>query len=202
MSAILNSIIRSFVDFTLFAFSALLVENAVLSRGFDAPRIIQMSEDMDSLLRFSFILTFITTLTCCATFGVDGLLIRMNLPGSIKPVGYVLFMGIVFVIIHFLLKFRMADYNKIESNMALAMFNCAVLGSMLLVSQQELTFAQRFGFGFGTGLGYTVAILLVMEGNRKMQNKVVPIAFKGLPAMLIYIGILSMAIYGLAGYQV
>lgn len=202
MAATLNTLIRSLIEFVLFTISALLVENAVLSRGFDAPRIILIAEDLEGLLKFGFILTFITTITCTATFWIDPVLLKYEVLDSMKPLVYIITMGVFFIFIHILLKWRLADYHKMEGNIALAMFNCAVLGSMLLISMKELTLSQRVGFGVGTGLGYTLAMLLVMEGNRKMQNKVVPSAFKGLPAMLVYIGILSMAFYGLAGYQV
>ena len=55
------------------------------------------------------------------------------------------------------------------------------------------------GFGFGSGVGYLVAVLVVDEGRRRLRSKDIPHIFRGLPSVLIYIGILSLAIYGLVG---
>ena len=53
-----------------------------------------------------------------------------------------------------------------------------------------------------SGLGYGFAVLIVAEGERKMNNRKVPSTFRGLPIKLIYIGILALAIYGLTGHMV
>ena len=58
---------------------------------------------------------------------------------------------------------------------------------------------QSIGFGFGSGVGYLVAVLVVDEGRRRLRSKDIPHIFRGLPSVLIYIGILSLAIYGLVG---
>ena len=57
------------------------------------------------------------------------------------------------------------------------------------------------GFAFGSGAGYTLALLLISEGRKRIALSDVPRAFRGLPVALIYIGILSLAIYGLIGHQ-
>ena len=44
-----------------------------------------------------------------------------------------------------------------------------------------------------------VAVLVVDEGRRRLRSKDIPHIFRGLPSVLIYIGILSLAIYGLVG---
>jgi len=57
----------------------------------------------------------------------------------------------------------------------------------------------KVSFGFGSGVGYLVAVLGVDEGRRRLRSKDIPHIFRGLPSVLIYIGILSLAIYGLVG---
>ena len=43
---------------------------------------------------------------------------------------------------------------------------------------------------------------IVREGRRRLRSKDVPAIFQGLPSSLIYVGILSLAIYGLVGHAV
>jgi hypothetical protein len=40
----------------------------------------------------------------------------------------------------------------------------------------------------------------VTEGQRKLQNRSMPSAFKGLPATLLFLAGLSLAVFGLTGY--
>ena len=80
-----------------------------------------------------------------------------------------------------------------------ATFNCCVLGTLLVAASQNYNLLQSIGFGFGSGVGYLVAVLVVDEGRRRLRSKDIPHIFRGLPSVLIYIGILSLAIYGLVG---
>ncbi len=57
-------------------------------------------------------------------------------------------------------------------------------------------------FPFGSGLGYVFAVYIVREGRRRLRSKAVPSIFQGLPSSMIYIGVLSLAIYALVGHTV
>ena len=61
---------------------------------------------------------------------------------------------------------------------------------------------QSIAFGLGSGLGYTFIVFIVREGRRRLRSKAVPAIFQGLPSSMIYIGVLSLAIYALVGHSV
>lgn len=82
-----------------------------------------------------------------------------------------------------------------------ATFNSCVLGTLLICISQSYTLPQTIGFSVGSAFGYLLAVLLVDEADRRLHSRAVPTVFKGLPITLIYIGILSMAIYGLSGHS-
>lgn len=200
----MSGLISAISNFFVFSFSAIFIENAVLARGFGTPRILSVADHGGNLFQFGAILTLMTTLT---SFGSYVLTTVVNsfvseLSPAITPFLYVLTLGLIYIAVHIFFQEKMKNYQKIARSLSVATFNTGVLGTMLLVSMKGMTLSQSLGFGVGTGLGYTLALLLVSEGNRKMKNKVVPKAFKGLPAMLLYLGILAMAIYGFAGHQV
>ena len=79
----------------------------------------------------------------------------------------------------------------------MATCTCSVLGTMLLCANQNYDLLQSIAFGFGSGVGYLFAVLVVDEGRRRLGSKDVPAIFRGLPSWLIYIGILSLALYAL-----
>ena len=56
--------------------------------------------------------------------------------------------------------------------------------------------------GIGTGLGFMFAIYITAIVYDRLHDASVPYCFRGYPLTLIYIGIISMAFYGLASTTV
>ena len=83
----------------------------------------------------------------------------------------------------------------------MACFNTAVIGAALIAVQGILTFTHVLGFAVGSAIGFSIALFLVEEGQRVLSLRQIPKAFRGLPITLLYIGILSLAFYGLIGHQ-
>ena len=54
------------------------------------------------------------------------------------------------------------------------------------------------GLALGCCIGFTVLSLLTAEGLERLDSPDIPPAFRGLPATLIYIGLLALAILGFA----
>ena len=55
-------------------------------------------------------------------------------------------------------------------------------------------------YSIGMGVGFVLSVLLVTEGQRKIQTSNTPVAFRGLPVTLLYIAGFALAVYGLLGY--
>ena len=82
----------------------------------------------------------------------------------------------------------------------IAAFNCSVLGTLMLVGNQGYDLAQTVAFSVGSAVGYMAALLLMIEGNRKLKKADLPEGFRGLPSTLVYLGILSLLIYAFTGH--
>ena len=89
-----------------------------------------------------------------------------------------------------------------RSQLSLATCSTVMLGTLLISSNQNYTLEQSIAFGLGSGLGYTFIVFIVREGRRRLRSKAVPAIFQGLPSSMIYIGVLSLAIYALVGHSV
>ena len=119
-------------------------------------------------------------------------------PAALRPIIFVtcslLAMGVVWLVLG-------ASRNRAayRDQLPAATFNCCVLGTLLIAANQNYSLLQSIAFGLGSGIGYLVAVLVVDEGRRRLRSKEIPAIFRGLPSSLIYIGILSLAIYGLVG---
>lgn len=95
------------------------------------------------------------------------------------------------------------DFAVIRKYIHLSAFNCAVMGTLFTISDKArsdsslMNFAEYLKFGFEAGLGFITAALILTAAYRKLNSSKVPASFRGFPAMLVYTGIISMAVYSL-----
>lgn len=78
-------------------------------------------------------------------------------------------------------------------------YNCIVLSIPLMGLQQNFSVFQTMGYCVGAAAGFLLAVLLVRDAMTRLDNPQMEKAFTGLPALLIYVGILSMAFMGFTG---
>lgn len=202
----MSIVIQNLVSFTGIMLIALFVENAVFARGMGVSRLVNLMSDsrVDRLI-FCSLVTLILVISAPLTYFSSKIIAKPSIwfREYIRPLILVVCTIIVFIVILFLVfLIKPTNMKNILTALPMAAFNSAVLGPLLITSTQNYTFVQTMGFALGSGLGYGFALLLLSEGQRKINNKNIPQAFKGLPISLIYIGILALAIYGLIGHSV
>ncbi|MCI8501587.1 MAG: hypothetical protein HFJ85_05045, partial [Oscillospiraceae bacterium] len=91
--------------------------------------------------------------------------------------------------------------DEVKPMVHISAFNCVVLGTLLLVAGEQMTFSSSIGFGLGVGVGFTLATFFISVAYDYLYSAAIPKAFRGFPVLLIYIGLLSLAFYGLVGHQ-
>ena len=106
------------------------------------------------------------------------------------------------VLLLVVLLFRSSGAKDIVAVLPMATFNTCILGTLLIGTTRHFDLLQTMGFALGSGVGYVLAVLVVREGARKLDNEDVPATFRGLPVTLLYIGILALAIYGFTGHLI
>lgn len=201
----MTAVIENLGSFMVFAVIAMFVQNAVFTRGFGVSRLVKLVNDstVDGII-FCALLCLIQVISAPMGYYVNQLLAQPHFwyRDYIRPLFFIICAIIAFIIVLFFITiFRPANMKEIVAVLPMATFNTAVLGPMLITGTQGFTFAETIGFALGSGLGYGVAVLILSEGQRKMNNRNIPATFKGLPIMLIYIGIISLAIYALTGHR-
>ncbi len=193
---------QALTDFFLLAMTAIFLENAIFTRALGTSRMLIAAKRADQIFAFGILITVITICASIFTCVINMLLMRYSWWYLVEPLCYVVCMCIVFLIVRYALKdFFPGLYDKVGQMLPLATFNGAVLGPLLLSGHQGYDFWQYLAFGLGSGIGYTMALLLVSEGQRRLRRTNLPRAFRGLPISLLYIGILSLGFYGLIGHQ-
>lgn len=115
---------------------------------------------------------------------------------------YLAAMAVSYLIAQLVLsKFFPELHDRLRHKLGAATFNCAVLGSILIPYNDRMDLFATLGYGIGAGIGFGLAVLITGYGTETLKYKKIPKAFKGLPITLIYLGLLSLAFYGLIGHQ-
>lgn len=201
----MREVVQSLGTFFAYALLAVFAQNAVFTRALGVSRLVKLVDDnaVDSLT-FGALLCSIQLISAPLGFYANRLLEEYPYRTYVRPLAMILCSAIAFFIVLFavVLCFRMNGARKIVAVLPMATFNTCVLGTMIISSVQSLTLLQTVGFALGSGVGYVLAVQLVTEGQKKLQNEQVPATFRGLPIMLLYIGILALAIYGFTGHIV
>ena len=77
----------------------------------------------------------------------------------------------------------------------------ALFGALYVTAYQEFHFFRITGYALGSGLGYTLALVIIYFARKRLAISPVPRSFRGLPILLIYLGLISLALYGLIGHR-
>lgn len=199
----MNNVLQMIGSYFILIVTAITVQNAVLARGLGISRLISLVDDTTDTVVFSILLTATTTISGLLYYFLYHYVIAGQ-PGEIyiRTLAIVLCMSVAFLIV-FVLSVKLMPYDlvgKAAEAMPIATFNCMVFGTVVLSLSAALDLLGTVIFSIGSSVGFTLAVLLVTEGQRKLQNRDIPAAFKGLPATLLYLAGLAVAVYGLTGY--
>lgn len=180
---------------------AVFLENIVFTRALGTSTSLLIIKKKYNLLAFGAIIVLITTVSSIFVYLTEPLLEGVAIEAYIRPLLYILIIGIVYILTVIVVSNVKSISNTIIPIVHISAFNCAVLGALLLGNQLNMRFSEFIAFGFGTGCGFVIATYLVSLGYEKVNSDSVPPSFKGLPATFIYMGIISLAFYGLIGSE-
>ena len=183
------------------SFVAVFVENTIFSRALGTSTLVVVARNRKNLFGFGLCVTYITALISVLTYFADKLLINNSNSYVYMPVVYICILGFVYILTLLCMwKFAPKLFARMRKYVHVSAFNCAVLGSMFLISKYCETLSDYFIHGLGIGLGFVLAVYLTAIVYDKIYSEKAPYAFRGYPLMLIYLGILSMAFWGLSGH--
>lgn len=189
----------------LHALYAMLSQNAVLGRGLGSSRMTKLVNDEDGDAGVFCVLLFVVQVLSGALSWLAGQTVLPLLGAArvhLRPLVLVLCISVVFFFL-FLVVVRLFPTEaarRVARQLPIAAFNCSVLGTLLLMGNQSYDFLQTLAFSAGSAIGYMLALLMIIEGNRKLKRADLPESFRGLPSTLVYLGILSLLIYVFTGH--
>ena len=182
-----------FVKLLMIAFTAAMVENAIFSRAL-ATRKMLFLKNREEILTFSAVITLMTVISGVICYAADSLLLYpRGVSIYIRSALYVLIMAAVHTAMIVAASRKAGEWYARAKK---------VLGTILLCSFNRYNLWERLFYFVGTGVGVTLALVLLDVANQNIAMSRVPRIFRGLPILLLYIGILSLAFYGLIGHPI
>jgi electron transport complex protein RnfA len=179
------------------------LQNAIYERALGINILLYASRRKWDVIGFTLGLCYITVMSSAAVWGLDRLFGEYENYNMIMPVLYILVVGIIYIVSLLLIwRYFHKLFKKIKKFVHLTVFNCSVLGALFLNSQSGGGIFSYIGYGLGTALGFFMAGYLLYIAYDRLNSNLVPAAFRGVPIMIIYVGILSMALHAFAGYAV
>lgn len=190
------------VEFFAMMLTAVFIENIIFTRALGTSWGIFMLRHPKELTKYTEFLAVIVTAAGLIGYPLRSFTQNSEYAYVLTPMLYIVCMAAVYVAAYLLMKkFAPEYFEKYEKNLGAAVFNCAVLGSLLIPANDRLDLVGTVGYGLGMAAGFWIAVMLIGFGMERISYCKVPKAFKGLPVLLIYLGLLSLAFYGLSGHM-
>ncbi len=196
-----NEFFSTVVSLVLVSLTAMTIENVVLSRGLAISRLVAMMDDTKDTTLFTVLLAIVSSLSSVIYYYLNrSFLIGNDFAEPLRPLVAILSIIPVYIIVFIVIKVLPSNISrKALEPLPLASFNIAVVSSLVVPATARMSLESTVAYAIGASIGFALAVVLVVEGQRKVMNRDIPTPFKGKPAMYLYFAGLAMAIYALAG---
>jgi H+/Na+-translocating ferredoxin:NAD+ oxidoreductase subunit A len=189
-------------DLLLLLFNAAIINNLVLTYLVGIDLQVAASQRMNTAWLVGLATLYSLCLCLPSTYLVNQLII---IPFQLQYLDLLLYVMTIMLIVlatqtivHKLLPLLI---EKIDAVTPVLLINSILLAVILLQESKINSFIDSFLFALGTGIGFLFLLLVVTSLRERIDNENVPAPFRGVPILLIAIGMLSMGLMGLAGIQ-
>lgn len=185
----------TFFEFILFALSIITAENIFFARAVDMGKIYDFIDKPRNITHLGFSLTCMNVCAAVLSYPVAVFFPRSGAAALFRPAVFLIVAYVGYVL---LFMSRM----KFTTNFPPAVcMNGVVLSTLLICSRESYSLVQTILYAAAAAIGYMIAMLIVHLGRVRLSYSTPPKAFRGFPVLLVYIGLISLALYGLLGHQ-
>ncbi len=181
-------------------FSAILVDNFVLSKFMGICPFLGVSKNLSSAFGMSCAVTFVMIMATAVTHPVFTYLLAPNGLGYLDTIAFILVIAAFVQLVEIVLKkYIPALHRTLGVYLPLITTNCAILGVTLLNIQDELDYLHALVNALGAGLGFMLAMVLFSGVRQRIAGNHIPKAFQGLPITLISASVVALSFLGFGG---
>ena len=182
---------------------AILINNFIFSQFLGICPFLGCSNKMDTAAGMGLAVIFVMGLASALCWLInEWILMPLDL-GFMQTVAYILVIASLVQFIEMFLKKSVPSlYSALGIYLPLITTNCAVLGVVLLNTQNNYNFIESVVYGITGGIGFLVAICLLASVREKIEFADYPKAFEGFAIALVTGGLLSLAFMGFSGMKI
>ena len=181
-------------------FSAVLVDNYVLSRFLGICPFLGVSKKLDQATGMGIAVTVVMLLATAATWPIQHFVLNTLGLGYLQNIVFILIIATLVQILEMLLKkISPALYQGLGVYLPLITTNCAVLGVTINNIIDGYSFLESMVSSLGCGLGFLLAMVLFSGMRSRIEETNIPKPFRGLAVTLIAASFISLAFMGFAG---
>ena len=183
--------------------SAILINNFIFSQFLGICPFMGVSKKMDTAAGMGMAVIFVMGLAAAMSWVINEfLLIPLGLE-YLQTLAYILVIASLVQFVEMFLKKGMPSlYSALGIYLPLITTNCAVLGAVLINTQNNYNFIESVVYGVTGGIGFLIAIVLFASIREKLRFADYPKAFEGFPIALVTAGLLALAFMGFSGMKI
>ncbi|MBS4785676.1 MAG: electron transport complex protein RnfA [Clostridiales bacterium] len=187
-------------EMMIILFSAILVDNFVLSKFMGICPFLGVSKKLDSAVGMSAAVIFVMLMATAVTWPIYDMLLEPNGLAYLQTVVFILVIASLVQLVEVILKkYVPALHKSLGVYLPLITTNCAVLGVTVLNISEKYNFAESMVNSLGAGIGFMLAMVLFAGVRQRLENIDAPESFQGLPITLIAASIVSASFIGFGG---
>ncbi len=187
-------------ELAIILMGAVLTNNFVLVKFLGICPFLGVSRKLDSALGMSLAVIFVMVLATAVTYPIYmGLLAGYGIE-YLQTIVFILVIAALVQLVEIAMKKYLPALHKgLGVYLPLITTNCAVLGVCILNIDEAYSYGQSIINSFGAGVGFLLAMVMFAGVRRRIENNDFPIAFKGVPSILVAASIVSLSFMGFAG---
>jgi Na+-translocating ferredoxin:NAD+ oxidoreductase subunit A len=179
---------------------ALFVNNIVLAQFLGINPLLGSSQKTSDAMGMGGAVILIQTVAGLLTILIQNYILTPLGAGFLQTLVFILVIALLVQITNILLKESDSSFSKIiKIHLTQITINSAVLGVAILAVQQNYSVLQAVVFSFSTSVGFAISLILLSGMREQVELNGVPESMKGLPIIIITLGLLSLAFMGFAG---
>lgn len=183
----------------LFAFSAFLIQNIILTQFLGLCSFFGVSNKETTAVGMGISVLFVITLSSVVTWLINHFILVPNELEYLQTIVFILVISsLVQIVEMFIKKSSPVLYRVMGIYLPLITTNCAVLGIVTLNITYGFTFNQMLVFSIASALGYTFIIYIFSYIRESMEKAPIPRAMRGIPIAMLVAGMMAMAMMGFA----
>ena len=183
--------------------SAILINNFIFSQFLGICPFMGVSKKMDTAAGMGMAVIFVMGLAAAMSWVINEFLLMPLGLGYLQTLAYILVIASLVQFVEMFLKKGMPSlYSALGIYLPLITTNCAVLGAVLINTQNNYNFIESVVYGVTGGVGFLIAIVLFASIREKLRFAEYPKAFEGFPIALVTAGLLALSFMGFSGMKI